>query len=391
MIGGDNLQELSKDFRIVFPTDMIFGEGKRKTLGEKLEEYEIERPLIVTDKGIKQAGIFEKIRPQLENVDYEIYDGVEPNPKDVHVEEGAEIAESFDPDGLIAVGGGSSIDCAKAIGVLYSENSKSIDGYYGEGNVKAELPPFIALPTTSGTGSEITFSAVITDTDQDRKRSVRSEKSVPDVAILDPELTRTLPKELTAFSGMDAFTHSLEAYTAKTANPISNALALYSMELIIDNLPTVVEEPYDLEARSNMLVASSMAGMAFNHSDVASVHCMAEALGGKYDAPHGMCNSIILPYMMEYNKSYCPEKYAKIAERMGYDFVDASEGAEKAVKGIKKMNEELGIPSIHETALKKEDIEELAKISAENLSNESNPRPMSKEDYVGLFEKMLND
>ncbi len=380
-----------KDFNFQLPTELDFGPGKIEVLGEKLDDQGVERVLVVTDKGIEEAGILETVESELTGKKYLIYDDVEANPKDRDVEEGAETARSFDPDCIIALGGGSSIDCAKGIGVLLSEDSDSIGDFYGSGLVRKDLPFFVAVPTTSGTGSEVTFSAVVTDTEFDRKMSVRSKKIAPDLALLDPELTVSLPKSLTAYSGMDAFTHAIEAYTAEPATVLTDSLALSSMELILDHLPTAVEEPRDLKSRSAMLLASTMAGIAFNHSDVASVHCMAEALGGKYDAPHGLCNSIILPYVMEYNKAHVKRKYSKIAELMGYDFETLEEGAEMAVEGIKGLNDELDIPSIEETGLKRDDIEELASTSVENLSNESNPRPMEREDYIKLFERMLGD
>lgn len=387
----DDVEVFTKDFGFDLPTKIEFGIGKINTLKEKLKRYGIERPLVVTDEGIKKAGILEEMKQELDEIDHKIFDGVEANPKDVNVEEGAEFAKEFEPDGIIAVGGGSPIDTAKGINVLLSEKAETVRGFYGKDTMEENSLPFIAIPTTSGTGSEVTFSAVITDTEYDQKRSLRSVKLAPNLAILDPELTETLPESLTAYSGMDAFTHAIEAYTAKTATPLTDSLALHSMQLIVDHLPRAVDEPDDMEARSAMLLASTLAGISFNNSDVASVHCMAEALGGRYDAPHGLCNSIILPYVMDYNKEYCEEKYARVAELMGYSFQDTEKGTKKAVEGVRKLNEEIGIPSIDETGLKESDIEMLAETSAKNLSNESNPRPMDKKDYVELFDRMVKD
>jgi len=383
------MEDVMKEFSFEMPTEIEFGVKKIEIIPEKLEELNIEKLLIVTDEGIRKAGILDKIETDLKEIDYEIYDGVEPNPKDFHVEEGADFAREFDPDGIMALGGGSPIDCAKGIGAMLSGKQEDIDQYYGKETVEEEILPFIAVPTTAGTGSEVTFSSVITESDSNSKKSIRSPILAPDLSILDPELTMSLPESLTAYSGMDAFTHAIEAYTAKTSTALTNVFALSSMELILKNIESVVKEPKDIDSRSAMLLGSTTAGISFNHSDVASVHCMAESLGGKYDAPHGLCNSIILPYVMEYNMEYCPKKYARLAELMGYRFETNEEGAMKAVEGIKDLTEKLEIPSIDEVGLKENDIEELAEMSVKNLSNESNPRGMKKEDYVKLFKKML--
>ncbi len=382
------MKDIMTEFSFEMPTELEFGVGKIHSLPEKLENMKIEKLFIVTDKGIEKAGILDKIESYLDETNYKIYEGVEPNPKDFNVEEGSKLAQEFDPDGMMAVGGGSPIDCAKAIRALVGGEEDDIEQYYGKGTVKEEILPFISVPTTAGTGSEVTFSSVITDSDSNSKKSIRSSFLAPDLSILDPELTKSLPKRLTAYSGMDAFTHAIEAYTANTSTALTNVFALSSMELILENIENAFREPDDMDSRSAMLLGSAIAGIAFNHSDVASVHCMAESLGGKYDAPHGLCNSIILPYLMEYNMEYCSEKYARVAEIMGYGYETIEKGAMKAVEDIKELNEKLDIPSIDEIGFNEHDIEELAEMSVNNLSNESNPREMKKEDYVKLFRKI---
>jgi len=383
------MKDVMKGFHFELPTEIEFGVGKIGILSQKLVDKKIEKLLIITDSGIEEVGILDKIKSELGEIEHKIYDEVEPNPKDFHVEEGAEIAREFDPDGILAVGGGSPIDCAKGIGALLTGKSDEIKGYYGKETVKEQILPFLAVPTTAGTGSEVTFSSVITDSSSNTKKSIRSSYIAPDLTILDPQLTKSLPKHLTAYSGMDAFTHALEAYTAKTATALTNAFALNSMDLILNNIEKAFRKPTDMRSRSSMLLGSTIAGIAFNHSDVASVHCMAESLGGKYDAPHGLCNSIILPYVMKYNIESCPEKYARVAEIMGFGYGTVEQGAMKAVEGIKDLNQKLNIPSIDEIGFREKDIEELAEMSVKNLSNESNPREMKKKDYIELFRSML--
>ncbi len=382
------MEDIQEKFSFSLPTELEYGRNCIKDLQEKLHDYE--RLLIITDKGIEKAGILERVIGHINKKEYRIYSEVETNPKDVQVEEGAEIARDFRPDLILALGGGSPIDCAKGIEALLSEKEESICELYGKKTVGRKKIPFCAVPTTAGSGSEVTFSAVITDTKLGLKKSIRSKNIAPDMSLLDPSLTVSLPEDLTAFSGMDAFTHAIEAFTANTSNVMTDALAIHSMKLILNYLERAVKEKDDIEARGGMLLGSSLAGISFNNSDVASVHCMAESLGGKYDAPHGLCNSIILPFVMEYNKDHCVKKYAKVAQLMGLDHSTDSEGAEKAVEKIRNINKRVGIDA-EEIPLKEEDIEELAEMSFNNLSNESNPRPMHKEDYVSLFQKILEE
>lgn len=292
---------------------------------------------------------------------------------------------------MVAISGGSVIDCAKAIGVLVSHDGKRIKDFEGKTAVKKQILPFIAIPTTAGTGSEVTFSAVITDTENNYKMTVRSPFMAAKVALLDPKLTVTVPPHITASTGMDALTHAIEAYTVKVSEPVSDALALYAIELISNNLVNAVKNGEDIEARACMLVGSLLAGIAFSHSDVGSVHCMAEALGGVYDAPHGICNAVLLPYVMEYNVEFCIEKYARIAKAMGETFETSREGAMKAVERIKKLATEVGLPSFKSLGVKEEDLEKLADMAAKNISTESNPREMTKEDYLTLFRRAMAD
>jgi len=382
------MQDILKKFSFSIPTKLEYENNYIKNLGKTVSSYD--RILIITDEGLIEAGILETVKNHIADKKYSIYSDIGSNPKDYQVEEGAEIAHDFNPDLLLAVGGGSPIDCAKGIEALISKNEESISELYGKRTISKKKIPFIAVPTTAGSGSEVTFSAVITDTDTRVKKSIRSKNIAPDLSLLDPSLTVSLPEDLTAFSGMDAFTHAIEAFTAKTSTVVTNALAIHSMKLILKNLEKAVNDPEDIEARGGMLLGSTLAGISFNNSDVASVHCMAESLGGKYDAPHGFCNSIILPFVMEHNKDYCAKKYAKVAQLMGLDYSNPSKGAEKAIEKIRKINQRIGIDA-EKMQLKKEDIGELAERSVDNLSNESNPKPMDKEDYVRLFYKILEE
>jgi len=387
------MTNILKQFSFELPTRIEYGVGIVSKLADEIKKLGAQKVSIITDPGIIKAGLLGKIKSILneERISYNIFDGVDPNPKDRNVERGAQVVRSFGADAMVAIGGGSVIDCAKAIGVLVSHDGKRIKDFEGKTAVKKPILPFIAIPTTAGTGSEVTFSAVITDTENNYKMTVRSPFMAAKVALLDPKLTVTVPPHITASTGMDALTHAIEAYTVKVSEPVSDALALYAVELITHNLARAVKGGGDIEARACMLVGSLLAGVAFSHSDVGSVHCMAEALGGMYDAPHGICNAVLLPYVMEYNVEFCIEKYARIAKAMGETFETSREGAMKAVERIKKLATEVGLPSFKSLGVKEEDLEKLADMAAKNISTDSNPREMSKEDYLVLFKKALAD
>jgi len=382
-----------RQFSFELPTRIEYGVGVASKLGEEVRLLKAQKVSLITDPGIIKAGLLDKITSILkeEKLLYNVFDGVDPNPKDRNVERGAQVVRSFEADAMVAVGGGSVIDCAKAIGVLVSHDGKRIKDFEGKTAVKKPILPFIAVPTTAGTGSEVTFSAVITDRENNYKMTVRSPFMAAKVALLDPKLTVTVPPHITASTGMDALTHAIEAYTVKVSEPISDALALYAIELITNNLVNAVKNGENINARACMLVGSLLAGMAFSHSDVGSVHCMAEALGGVYDAPHGVCNAVLLPYVMEYNAEFCLERYARIAQAMGEIFDTMEEGAMKAVERVKKLSVDVGLPSFKSLGVKEEDLEKLADMAAKNISTKSNPREMSKEDYLVLFKKALAD
>lgn len=383
------MNNLTLPFSFTLPTKIVYGPGCIFNLIEELKVNNGKRPIIVTDKGIREAGLLDRITSILDNnkVKYIIYDGVEPNPKDVNVEEGAKIAKEFGADSIISIGGGSPIDCGKSIGVLLSHNEDKIKKYEGKTAATKHLPLLIAIPTTAGTGSELTFSSVITDTKNNYKMTIKSPYTAPKVALCDPELTLTLPAHITASTGMDALTHAIEAYTANCSEPISDGLALYAIELIYNNLVLAFNEGQNLEARSGMLLGSMMAGIAFSHSDVASVHCIAESLGGVYDLPHGVCNAIFLPHVMEYNMNYAVEKYGRIGKAMGLDFEDIKEGAQKAVNGVKSLAIDVELPLFSDLEVNINDFERLAEMATRNISTQSNPRPMNKDNYLTILKR----
>ena len=374
-------------FEFTLPTKIIFGPGCVKQLAKEIEAIGGKKPLIITDPGIRGAGIDRIVTDLLEEagVEYGLFDGVEANPKDVNAEAAAREARDCGADFLIAVGGGSPIDCAKAVGVLLAHDAEFIKPYEGKTAATLPNPPLITIPTTSGTGSEITFSSVITDTKNKYKMTVKSPYTAATTALCDPELTISVPPAVTAATGVDALTHSIEGFTATCSEPIGDAAALYSIELIAGNLVKAYKDGSDLEARSNMLMASMLGGISFSHSDVASVHCIAEALGSMYDLPHGTCNAIFLPYVMEYNMDYCVDRYARVAGALGLTYDSDEDGAAKAVAYVKQLTKDVELPTFASLDPDPADFPDLADMAYKNGSNDSNPRPMTAADYEALL------
>ncbi|MDD2481851.1 MAG: iron-containing alcohol dehydrogenase, partial [Lutispora sp.] len=261
----------------------------------------------------------------------------------------------------------------------------------GKGKIKDDCLPLITIPTTAGTGSEVTFSSVITDTKERFKFTIKSTAIAAKTAIIDPELTLTVPPVVTAATGIDALTHAIEGYTANCTEPIAEAFGLYAVEYIAQSIVEAVRNGGNLEARDKMMMGSLLAGLSFSHADVASVHCMAEALGSIYDAPHGMCNAILLPYVMEYNLPAAEYKYARIARAMGIEEKEDYKAAVKGIEHIKKLSKEIGLPGIRTLNVNPDDFELLGEMSVKNGSNESNPRKITKDEYVMLFNKAYDD
>jgi alcohol dehydrogenase len=383
---------LLKDFEFILPTRIRYGAGVARELGSELEAIGAKKVMVVTDSGIVKSGIVDRILRDIEKagIGYTVYDRIEPNPKDYNVEDAARIASGEQVDCIVALGGGSPIDAAKGICVLAVHGGKARD-YEGKGKIKGKCLPLITIPTTAGTGSEVTFSSVITDTAENFKFTIKSPSIAAKVALVDPQLTLTVPPSITASTGIDALTHAIEGYTATVTEPIAEALGLYATELIAANIKQAVHNGSNLEARSGMMLGSLIAGLCFSHSDVGSVHCMAEALGGMYDAPHGLCNSILLPYVMEYNLPETTYKYARVAKAMGIDIDDDRQAAEACIERIKEISADIGLPGFRSLGVKEEDLDTLADMAAKNNSTDSNPRPIDKRGYLELFYKAYRD
>lgn len=333
--------------------------------------------LIVTDKGIVQSGLLTYVEAVLKShkIKYTIYDSTQPNPTVQNVEEALTDYCSGNCDTLIAIGGGSAMDCAKAVGARVAYPKKSVNKLGGMLKVLRPLPPLIAIPTTAGTGSETTLAALITDSDVQHKYALMSFPLIPRYAVLDPKLTYSLPKSLTATTGIDALTHAIEAYIGRSTTSETRRLSLEASKLVFENIEIAYKNGYDNTARENMLHAAYKAGIAFSKSYVGYIHAIAHSLGGKYGIPHGLANAVIMPYVLEaYGKSVYKKLY-ELGLNVGVCTESDSyeDGANKFINAIRNLNSRLGIPC-KLSGIKPEDITEMAR-HAEKEANPLYPVP----------------
>ncbi len=379
------------DFIFSIPTLIVFGCGYIKELGKKVKELGMTKAIIVTDKGITSAGILEGIKDTLkgDNISHIIFDEVESNPLDTTIEKGTEVAIKEKCDIVIGIGGGSSMDSAKAIAMRMTNQEGRLLDYVGVDKVKNPPLPIIAVPTTSGTASELTIFSVLTNSKDMTKISIGSELLTPKVAICDPLLTISMPPSVTAATGMDALTHAIESYVNTLANPITKSVALESIRLISNNLRRAVSRGDDIEARTNMLLASLLAGISFRHTRLGIAHALAMPLGSwNIRLPHGLANAIVIPHVMEFNLPGNLEGYAEIAIAMGETpGPTLRETALKSVKVVKELISDIDIPKNLKTAgVRREDFDRIAEEAMKSGNLSVNPRFCKKKDLLSILE-----
>ena len=328
--------------------------------------------LIVSDQGIRQSGIIDILTKILDSakIKYSVYDKTRPNPTIYNIEEGLKLYKQNNCDSLIAVGGGSSMDCAKTIGARAVYPKKSIEQMKGLMHVLKKIPTLITIPTTAGTGSEVTVTAVITDSDKKHKYTLNNFTFIPYYAILDPKLTISLPKSLTATTGMDALTHALEAYIGRSTTKETRRLAEEATKLVFENILTAYQDGLNINARANMLLAAYKAGIAFSKSYVGYIHAIAHSLGGQYNIPHGLANAVLMPYVLEGYGKVIYKKLHKLAIVAGLSTKEESSktAAEKFIKAIKDLNQKMNIPTTFDM-IEDKDIPQMALYAAK----EANP------------------
>ncbi len=363
-------------FRAVIPAlnwdepQLLKGPGAIKDLPALVKSKNVTNVLVVTDKGLMGLHLLDSLFENLEkqNIKYVVYDGVQPNPSIENIEEARRIYLKNGCEGIIAFGGGSPMDCAKAAGARITNPNKTVAQMRGQLKVARKLPPFFAVPTTAGTGSETTLAAVVSNMQTHEKYAINDPKLRPKYAVLDPELTTGLPQKITSTTGMDALTHAVEAYIGQSGVKSTDDYAEKATKLIFENLEKAYEDGKNIEARENMLVASFYAGMAFTRAYVGYVHAIAHNLGGLYGTPHGLANAVILPHVLEYYGDSAYAKLAKLASLVGIDGNNDAEKAQKFIAAIKEMNKAMEIPE-HFDFIKDEDIPTIV----ERALKEGNP------------------
>jgi len=369
-------------------TKVIKGVGAIKSIGEEAKGLKGERALIVTGPKILKTGLIDEVRNSLSDagVSCEIFSEVEPNPSVRTVERGKEILLSDGFDLIIAVGGGSNIDAAKAMAVM-AVNPGSICDYEGADKFQNPPLPIIAVPTTAGTGSEVTFASVVTDTERNYKFVVWSRLLAPKVAILDPLTLSTAPRSVVIAAGMDALTHAIESYVSKLANPYTENFALTAIEIISKNLPPAVADPANPVAAENMLTASNMAGIAFTNTRLGIVHAMALPPSALYDVPHGIANTILLPHGIEFNRIGNPTKYAHIAYAMGESAQTVREASLLAAEAVRKLAMDIGAPlSLSSVGVESDSIPKMAEDAMKSGHLAVNPRKVTFEDMIRIYQ-----
>ena len=367
------------------PTRIVHGVGAIGSLGEEARRIGISRPLVVTDEGIAAAGILDQAVGPLRaaGLDPVVFDEVRANPPIGLVDRGAEIYRSERCDGLIGLGGGSSIDTAKGIGVVVEHGGSILDYEYGGRAIERRIPPLIAVPTTAGTGSEVTLWAVITDPDRQIKFNVGGVPAIaPWVALIDPGLTVNLPPEVTAGTGMDALAHAIECYTMEYHQPVTDAVALQAVDYVARYLRVAYEEPGNLEARYHMSLGAMLAGMSYGTDSAGAAHAMSQSAGGVHDVPHGTLTGRLLGPVVEFNHVAAPERFAQVARAMGTD-----PSPERAVEEVYRLTDDLRIASLRDLGFSEEEIPLLAKIALEDPQTVGNPRPLDLEAYEGMYRR----
>ncbi len=375
------------------PKVALMGAGCVKEIGRHAKDLGATKALIVSGRSRHGEKLALDIYKILEDAGLQatIFAGADPNPTDTSAMEGADIYRKENCNIIVAVGGGSPMDCAKAVGIVVY-NGGMINDYEGVGKVTKGIPPLVTVNTTAGTASEMTSFTIITDTERHIKMAIVDPRITPDVAVNDPELMVSMPPALTAATGMDALTHAVEAYVSTMATPTTDAAAIKAIELISKYLRDAVAHGEDVRTRDMMAHAEYLAGIAFNNASLGYVHSMAHQLGGFYNLPHGVCNAILLPYVETYNKQVVPERFADIARVMGerVEGLSAEEAADKAIDAIKKLASDIGIPSgLKELGAREEDLELLAENAMQDVCRLTNPRDLSKEDIIEIYRKAM--
>lgn len=381
--------------RFVLNEVSYFGPGAREVLPKEITRLGLHKAFVATDKDLLRFGVADKVLEVLRKagVPYEVFSEIKPNPTVSNVKAGVAAFALSGADFIIAIGGGSSMDTAKAIGIITNNPEFSdVVSLEGVADTKRKSVPVIALPTTAGTAAEVTINYVITDEENHKKMVCVDPNDIPAIAIVDAELMYTLPKGLTAATGLDALTHAIEGLITKGAWEMSDMFEIKAIEMITRYLETAVNEPTNAEARNGMAVAQYIAGMAFSNVGLGVVHGMAHPLGAIFDIPHGVANALLLPMIMEFNAPAALDKFVIIAKAMGVykDGMSKEEAAKAAVDAVRSLSIRVGIPQhLSELGIKESDLERLAESAIADVCTPGNPREVTKDIILELYRKAL--
>lgn len=381
--------------RFVLNEVSYFGPGARRKLPGEIARLGLHKAFVASDKELLRFGVTGKVLEVLDEagIPYEVFSDIKPNPTVANVQNGVEAFRRSGADFILAVGGGSSIDTAKAVGIIANNPEFSdVVSLEGTAATKRKSVPVIALPTTAGTAAEVTINYVITDEKNEKKMVCVDPNDIPAIAIVDAELMYTLPKSLTAATGLDALTHAIEGLITKGAWEMSDMFEIKAIEMISRYLETAVAEPSNVEARNGMAVAQYIAGMAFSNVGLGVVHGMAHPLGAIFDVAHGVANALLLPIVMEFNAPAVPGKFAQIAKAMGVckDGMTPEEAAEAAVKAVKDLSVRVGIPQRLRDlgkGIAESDLTRLAKAAMNDVCTPGNPREVTEDIVLELYKK----
>ena len=386
---------LLANFTVTQPTSIRFGCGAVADLGLIVKKLGGTKVFLVADPGLSAANLLDRITKPLDDtsIPFTLYTKVDPEPGLLLADQGAELARQAGSDCVVGVGGGSAMDVAKAVSILLTNGGRAED-YLGLGKIKKPGVPKIMIPTTAGTGAEVTFTAVFINEKTKTKGGMNGDPLYPEAVILDPELTASLPPQVTASTGIDAFTHAIEAFVSTQAHPMSDMYAMEAMKLISANLAKAYAHGGNMVARTNMQMGSLLAGKALATAGVGLVHAMAYPLGGMFDIPHGLANAVLLPYVLQYNLIGAPEKYAEVATIMGCDTkgMNHKEAARCMVDSVFELNMEIGIPAtLAELNIPADQIPEMARIALTvTRPIENNPRKPTLDDVVSVYQMAMN-
>ncbi|WP_028292625.1 alcohol dehydrogenase-like regulatory protein ErcA [Oceanobacter kriegii] len=373
--------------------EIIFGVGARKTVGNFARNFGGQRVLIVTDPGVIKTGWVEDVKRSLEEtgLEYRIFSNVSPNPRAEEVMQGAALYHEEGCNLIVAVGGGSPMDCAKGIGIV-SANNQHILMFEGVDRIHSPIPPLVFIPTTAGTSADVSQFAIISDQDTRMKVSIVSKAVVPDVTLIDPETTLTMDPFLTACTGIDAMVHAVEAFVSTASGPLTDMHALEAIKLVSENLPKLVQNPSDVALREQLMLASLKAGLAFSNAILGAVHAMSHSLGGFLDLPHGLCNSILVERVIDYNFNASPDRFRVIADTLGIETKNLSTPQlQKAlVSHVSELKQRVGLTqTLGEAGVVKADIPELSGNALTDPCILTNPRKSNKRDVEVVYEEAL--